>query len=531
MAYEELNHEERKEIWFLDSGCSNHMSGNKEWFSELDDQFRHTVKLGNNSKMAVMGKGNARMKVNGITQVISEVYYIPELKNNLLSMGQLQDKGVTILIQHGKCKVFHPTKGLIIQSKMSTNRMFDALATMIPKATTCLQAVIEDESYLWHCRFGHVSFKGLRTLQSKRMVNGLPSGLPSPTACAQVCTTCLIGEQHRESIPKKSLWRASQKLELVHVDICGPINPASNSNKRYFLSFIDDFSRKTWIYFLHEKSEAFTMFKRYKACVEKKTGAYLKCLRTDRGGEFNSNEFEEFCKENGITRQLTTAYTPQQNGVAERKNRTAMNLVRCILTDKQVPKVFWPEAVKWCVHVLNRSPTLAVQHSTPEEAWSGMKPTVEYFRVFGCLAHVHVPDQRRIKLDDKSILCVLLGVSDESKAYRLFDPVSKKIIVSRDVVFEETKGWNWDMSREEIISDVLEWGDPEEEIDGAQNAQKLGTEDNENEEASSTRELRTDANENEEAFFKGMNEAGPSGTYAHSSMTHEVNPSVSGRVR
>jgi hypothetical protein len=147
------------------------------------------------------------------------------------------------------------------------------------------------------------------------------------------------------------------------------------------------------------------------------------------------------------------------------------------------------------------------------------------------LAHVHVPDQRRIKLDDKSILCVLLGVSDESKAYRLFDPVSKKIIVSRDVVFEETKGWNWDMSREEIISDVLEWGDPEEEIDGAQNAQKLGTEDNENEEASSTGELRTDANENEEAFFKGMNEAGPSGTYAHSSMTHEVNPSVSGRVR
>jgi len=177
------------------------MSGNKEWFSELDDQFRHTVKLGNNSKMAVMGKGNARMKVNGITQVISEVYYIPELKNNLLSMGQLQDKGVTILIQHGKCKVFHPTKGLIIQSKISTNRMFDALATMIPKATTCLQVVIEDESYLWHCRFGHVSFKGLRTLQSKRMVNGLPS----PAACAQVCTTCLIGKQHRESIPKKSL--------------------------------------------------------------------------------------------------------------------------------------------------------------------------------------------------------------------------------------------------------------------------------------------------------------------------------------
>ncbi|CAL2265082.1 unnamed protein product [Prunus armeniaca] len=386
MSYVELNHAKREEIWFLDSGCSNHMSGNKEWFSDLDVQFRQTMKLGNNSRMAVVGKGNVRMKVNGITQ--------------------LQEKGVAILIQHGECKVFHPSKGLIIQSKMRANRMFVVLAAMMPKATTCFQAVTEDESYLWHCRFGHLSFKGLRTLQYKQMVSGLPSFI-TPT---KLCTACLVGKQHGESIPKRSLWRASQKLELVHADICGPIKPVSNNNKSY------------------------------KACVEKESGAYLKCLRTDRGGEFTSNEFGEFCKANGITRQLTTAYTPQQNGVTERKNRTVMNLVRCMLTEKQVPKAFWPEAVRWCVHVLNRCPTLAVQNRTPEEAWSGMKPTVEYFRVFGCLAHVHVPDQKRIKLDDKSTQCVLLGVSDESKAYRLFDPVSKKIIVSRDVVFEENKG-------------------------------------------------------------------------------------------
>lgn len=112
-----------------------------------------------------------------------------------------------------------------------------------------------------------------------------------------------------------------------------------------------------------------------------------------------------------------------------------MNLVQCMLMDKQVPKAFWLEAGRWCVHVLNRSPTLAIQNTTPEKVWSGMKHTVEYFRVFGCLAHVHVPDQKRIKLDDKRIQCVLLGVSDELKAYRLFDLVSKKIIVSRDVIF------------------------------------------------------------------------------------------------
>lgn len=133
MSYLELNHAKREEVWFLDSGCSNHMSGNKEWFSDLDVQFRQTVKLGDNSRMAVVGKGNVRMQVNGITQVISEVYYIPELKNNLLSMGQLQEKGVAILIQHGECKIFHPSKGLIIQSEMSANRMFVVLAAMMPK--------------------------------------------------------------------------------------------------------------------------------------------------------------------------------------------------------------------------------------------------------------------------------------------------------------------------------------------------------------------------------------------------------------
>jgi transposase InsO family protein len=117
-------------------------------------------------------------------------------------------------------------------------------------------------------------------------------------------------------MPKKSLWRASKKLQLVHADICGPIKPNSNSNKRYILSFIDDFTRKTWIYFLHEKSEAFAMFRNFKACVEKESGEYITSLRTNKGGEFTSNGFEEFCKVQGISRQLTAAYTPQQNGVS-----------------------------------------------------------------------------------------------------------------------------------------------------------------------------------------------------------------------
>lgn len=124
---------------------------------------------------------------------------------------------------------------------------------------------------------------------------------------------------------------------------------------------------------------------------------------------------------------MTAAYTPQQNnGVAERKNRTIMNMVRSMLSAKRIPKTFWPEAVNWTVHVLNRCPTLAVKNKTPEEAWSGLKPSVDHFRVFGCISHVHVPDNKRMKLDAKSFKCILLGVSEECKAYRLLDPISKK---------------------------------------------------------------------------------------------------------
>ncbi|KAI5316235.1 hypothetical protein L3X38_045411 [Prunus dulcis] len=201
-------------------------------------------------------------------------------------------------------------------------------------------------------------------------------------------------------------------------------------------SFQDDFSRKTWVYFLVEKSEAFGTFKFFKSRVEKETGAFIRSLRTDRGGEFTSHEFTNFCHENGIHRQLTTAYSPQQNGVAERKNRTIMNMVRSVLSAKQIPKTFWPEAVNWTLHVLNRCPTLAMKNKTPEEAWNGHKPSVDHFRIFGCIAHVHVPDTKRVKLDAKSCKCILLGIKDQQ--------------------------WSWNDSHKEAIVADLEWDSDEE---------------------------------------------------------------------
>jgi len=198
--------------------------------------------------------------------------------------------------------------------------------------------------HLWHCRYGHLNFWGLHTLSQHNMVYGL-SIMKVPI---KLCKDCLIGKQSRDSFPKKSTWRATQVLQLVHADICGPMTPISNIKKRYLLTFIDDFSRKTWIYFLTEKSEAFSAFKNFKIHVEKEVESLIGGLRTDRGGEFTN-----FCCENGIRRQLTTSYTPQQNGIVERKNITIMNMVRSMLLEKKMPKNFWAEAATWSVHILN----------------------------------------------------------------------------------------------------------------------------------------------------------------------------------
>ena len=156
-------------------------------------------------------------------------------------MGQLQEKGLAILIQHGKCKIYHPDRGLIMEIAMSSNRMFILPAQKLLKEEICLSSLTEDQAQLWHLRYGHLSFNGLKTLQQKRLVNGLPQF----QAPLKVCEDCLVGKQRRNPFPKESTWRASQILQLVHADICGPINPTSNSKKRYLITFIDDFSRKT----------------------------------------------------------------------------------------------------------------------------------------------------------------------------------------------------------------------------------------------------------------------------------------------
>ena len=232
--------------------------------------------------------------------------------------------------------------------------------------------------------------------------------------------------------------RASHPLQLIHSDVCGKIGTRSLSGGEYFVTFVDDHTRYVWAYILKSKDEVFAHFQKWKAQVEKSTGREVKILRSDNGGEYTSKEFNSYLTTEGIKHEQTTPHTPQQNGVAERLNRTLIEGVRTMLADSKLPHQFWAEALATMVYLRNRSPTRALEGITPYEAWNGSKPSVDSLRVFGCSAYAHVPKAERRKLDPKTRKCVLLGYGTVQKGYRLYDLHQRKVIHSRDVVFDET---------------------------------------------------------------------------------------------
>eukprot|EP00253_Pinus_taeda_P018317 PITA_18317 len=170
-----------------------------------------------------------------------------------------------------------------------------------------------------------------------------------------------------------------------------------------------------------------------------KTKKKIKVLRTDNGGDFCSKEFEEFCKKSGIARHRTTPYTPQKNGVEERMNKTLMERARSMLSGAKLGQEFWVEAMETTCYLVNRSPSSALEYKTPQEVWTGNKPSLSHLRVFGCDAYVHVPKEKRTKLDTKSKKCIFIGYKDGLKGYKLWNQVTRKVVYSQDVVFKEVK--------------------------------------------------------------------------------------------
>ncbi|KAI5336533.1 hypothetical protein L3X38_015801 [Prunus dulcis] len=395
--------------WYIDNGCSNHMTCDESLLVNIQRNLTSKVKMGTGEIVPVAGKGTLVIRTKLGKKHIQEVMLVPGLEENLLSVGQMMEHGCFPL-------------------------------TMMPASDLALKASVTHCLQTWHKRLGHLNERSIKLLADQGMVHGLPH-LEQTSA---VCEGCMLGKQHRDSFPLESTWRASSLLELVHTDISGPMKTESISGNRYFLLFTDDCTRMSWVYFIRNKSSALECFKKFKAMTELQSGHKIKGLRSDRGGEFLSNDFNKLCDEFGIQRQLTIAYSPQQNGVAERKNRTVVEMAKSMLHEKGMTYDFWAEAVNTAVYLLNRCPTKSLKKVTPFEAYTGRKPGIAHLKIFGSPCHVLIPSALRHKLEENSHKCIFVGYGLCEKGYRLFDPSTRKVILSKDVQFDENGSWKWE---------------------------------------------------------------------------------------
>jgi hypothetical protein len=219
--------------------------------------------------------------------------------------------------------------------------------------------------------------------------------------------------------------------------MCGPMPSSSISGYVYYVSFIDDYYRKTWIYFLKSKDEVFSKFKEFKALIENLSERKFKILRSDNGGEYTSKEFVNFCRDVGIKRELTTPYNPQQNSVVERKNRTIMEVVKTMIHDQDLPMCLWAEVTMAVVYVQNRLSRSALGLKTPEEMFTRKKPEVSHIKIFGCLVFIHILKEKRNKMEPSEKKGIFVGYCEVSKAFRIYIPGHRHIEISRDVTFDE----------------------------------------------------------------------------------------------
>ena len=284
---------------------------------------------------------------------------------------------------------------------------------------------VSNETYLWHLRLGHINPNRIHGLVKSGILTSLDFE-PIP-----VCESCLEGKMTKRPFKAKG-YRSTKPLELVHTDVCGPINVQARGGYEYFVTFTDDYSRYGYIYLMRQKSETFTKFREYKAEAEKQLGLHIKELRSDRGGEYLSGEFKSYLTQEGIVSQLSAPGTPQQNRVAERRNRTLQDMVRSMLSYSSLPISFWGYAIETAMYLLNLVPSKTVP-KTPTELWKGRKPSLSHIRIWGAPAHVLRKDPN--KLESRTEVCMFVGYPKGTRGGLFYSPSDKKVIVSTHATF------------------------------------------------------------------------------------------------
>ncbi|KAK1685811.1 hypothetical protein QYE76_046659, partial [Lolium multiflorum] len=423
--------------WVFDSGCTNHMTGGKGVLDQFieDIHKKSSITFGDNSKGKVLGYGKVAISKD---LCLETVMLVEHLGYNLLSIYHLADAGYNSYFTKYYVQVFRSDNlKLVLVGFVENNLYVVDLSKESPSFSTCLMAAKHDEGWLWHRRLGHVNMRNLKQLLKGEHIVGL-TGVSFEKD--RVCSACVAGKQLKKKHPIKSIVTTSRPLELLHLDLFGPSHYDTLGGSKYGLVIVDDYSRYSWVFLLKSKDETHREFITFAKKAQRMYESEIKAIRTDNGTEFKNYTMQEFVDDEGIKHEFSAPYTPQQNGVVERKNRTIIEMARTMLSEFNSPHNFWGEAISTAIHYSNRLFLRPLHNKTPYELLTGNKPNVMYIRVFGCKCLVKNNKGKLGKFETRTIEGIFVGYAENSHAYRYYNRSSGTIEVSCDVVFLEDNG-------------------------------------------------------------------------------------------
>ena len=434
-----LTHTSSLGPWILDSGASDHLSGNKDLFSSITTTSDlPTVTLANGSQTVAKGIGLA-LPLPSLP--LTSVLYTPECPFNLISISKIT--------RTLNCSITFSDKFVTLQDRstgktIGIGRESQGLYHLTSDSSPAV-CISTDAPLLIHNRLGHPSLSKFQKMVPRfSTLSSLP------------CESCQLGKHTRVSFPKRLNNRAKSPFELVHTDVWGPCRTASTLGFQYFVTFIDDYSRCTWLFLMKNRAELFSIFQKFYTEIQTQFNISIRVLRSDNAREYFSAPFTSFMSHHGILHQSSCAHTPQQNGVAERKNRHLVETARTLLLHSHVPFRFWGDAVLTACYLINRMPSSVLHDQIPHSLLFPDQPL--YFlppRVFGCTCFVHILTPGQDKLSAKAMKCLFLGYSRLQKGYRCYSLETHRYFISADVTFFEDSPFFSTTSESLPVSEVL----------------------------------------------------------------------------
>lgn len=406
-------HLKRLSDFIVDSGASIHMTHDKSLFSNFKSN-RGRIKIADGSHIPILGYGNIYLHIKTsagpLSLMLRDVAYVPDLHVNLISVNELNKAGYTLLFENSLCKLKSGKQFVDIATFEGNN--YKVLEDQGSVAYPCLHE--------WHRRLAHRNLRDIKYLKN----HGLSF---TKCCCSDECDACIKGKSSER--PFRAESTVGKPLEVISTDICGPFRTRSLGGAYYFLTLTDAFTDFTVVKFLKNKSDATVEIKNFIAFIKCQTSQTIKCLRSDGGGEFCNSELKRFLDSEGIRHEFSTAYSPQSNGRAERKNRTLLDAARTLLSASSLPNYLWAEAIANAVYTQNRIIRKG-NSASPIEIFFGKKARA-FFIEFGAPVYVNTVKPGRGKLDPHAVEMKFLSVDEHSKGFRVWD--GNRVIVNRNV--------------------------------------------------------------------------------------------------